>query len=289
MHRVADPKTLDPFQSPDAYYGSELRRLREEAQLSQERLGALVFISGAYVGQIETAIRRPRVDLSIRFDAALESGGYLERLCRMVRKARPIHMNGHATYFAEAADHESRATSICEYAHTLVPGLLQTEGYIRAVVDAYNLQFQPSEVDELVRVRLERAARLDDSTRPEFWAILQESVLRIPVGGPSAMAEQLRSIAARAHSGRIIVQILPFADGPHSMMAGMVSLMSFDDAPDLAYSEGMHSGQLLDESEPVSLCWKSYDLARAAALSPKASLALLDSVAEEYTHAAEQS
>jgi len=284
VHRVADPKTLDPFQSPDAYYGSELRRLREEAQLSQERLGALVFISGAYVGQIETAIRRPRVDLSVRLDAALESDGYLERLCRMVQNARPLRTNGHPTYFAEAAWHEARASSICEYAPNLVPGLLQSEAYLRALIKATNPLALPSQADEWARVRLQRAARLDDPTRPAFWAILHETVLRIPVGGPAVMAEQLRSIAARARAGRIIAQVLRCQDGAHPMVAGMVSLMSFDDAPDLAYSEGVHSGQILDDTETVASYWRSYDLARAVALSPEASLTLLDSVAEEYAN-----
>ncbi len=283
---MAEPKLLDPFQSPDAYYGSELRRLREAAGLAQERLGAMVFVSGAYIGQIETAIRRPRLELSIRFDAALNSGQHLEGLCRIAHKSKPLHTNGHTTYFAEAAYHEARASAICEYASTLVPGLLQTEDYIRAVIKATNPLASQSSTDEWVAARLKRAERLNHPTKPEFWAILHENVLRIPVGGPSVMAAQLRSIADRARAGRIIVQVLQYADGAHPMMAGgMVSLMSFDGAPDLAYTESAHSGQILDEAEPVALYWKSYDLARAVAASPEASLALLDSVAEEYTHA----
>jgi len=282
---VTEPKPLDPFQSPDAFYGSELRRLREEAKLSQDRLGTRVFISGAYIGQIETAVRRPRLDLSMRLDAALETGKHLESLCRMAHKSRPLYTNGHATYFAAAADHESSAKSICEYAPTAVPGLLQTEAYIRAVIKAALPLAQPSEVDQLVAAWHKRAALLDHPTRPEFWAILHETVLRIPVGGPEVMAHQLRSIADRVRAGRVIVQILRYQDGAHAMMAGMVSLMSFDGAPDLAYSESVHSGQILDETEPVALYRKSYDLARAVALSPEASLALLDSVAEEYANA----
>lgn len=282
---MTEPKSLDPFESPDAFYGSELRRLREEAKLSQERLGARVFVSGAYIGQIETAIRRPRLDLSMRIDAALESGKHLENLCRMAHKSRPLHTNGHATYFAEAADHESRARSICEFAPTLIPGLLQTEAYIRALMKAANPLAHPAKVDQLVAARLKRAAILESPTRPEFWAILHENVLRIPVGGPEVMAHQLRSITDQVRAGQIIVQILRYQDGAHAMMSGMISLMSFDGAPDLAYSEGMYTGQILDETEPVALYWKSYDLARAVALSPEASLALLDSVAEEYANA----
>jgi transcriptional regulator with XRE-family HTH domain len=282
---MAEPKLLDPFQSPDAYYGSELRRLREAAGLAQERLGAMVFVSGAYIGQIETAIRRPRLELSIRFDAALNSGQHLEGLCRIAHKSKPLHTNGHSSYFAEAADHESRASAICEYAPTMVPGMLQTEEYIQGLIRGSNPLAPQSMVDEMAATRLHRAARLNSSTRPEFWAILHENVLRIPVGGRAAMAAQIRSIADRVRARQAVVQVLRYEDSAQAMMAGMVSLMSFDNAPDLAYSEGMHSGQILDETEPVALCWKSYDLARAVALSPEASLAVLDSAAEEHANA----
>ncbi|WP_329364790.1 helix-turn-helix transcriptional regulator [Streptomyces sp. NBC_00669] len=279
---MTEPKQLDPFQSPYAFYGSELRRLREEAGLTQDALGKLVFVSAAYIGQIETTIRKPQLDLSIRLDGALGSGKHLQHLCLMAKKSKPLYTGGHASYFAEAAYHEARASAIAEYAPTLVPGLLQTEGYIRAGIKATRPRAQVPEVDEVVNAQRERAALLNDPARPEFWAILHETVLRMPVGGSAVMAEQLRSIAALVRAGRVIVQVLRFQDGAHAMMAGMVSLMSFDDAPDLAYTEGVHSGQIIDENEVVGLYWKSYDLARAVALSPEASLALLDSAAEEY-------
>ncbi|WP_335977111.1 helix-turn-helix domain-containing protein [Streptomyces sp. CA2R106] len=279
---MTEPKQLDPFESPYAFYGSELRRLREAAGLTQERLGKRVFVSAAYIGQIETAIRKPQLELSVRLDDALGSGKHLYNLCVMAQKSKPLHAGGHASYFAEAAFHEARASAIAEYAPTLVPGLLQTESYIRAVIKAALPLAQPETVELLVKAQRERAALLDDPSKPEFWAILHEAVIRVPVGGSSVMAEQLRSIVARARAGRIIVQVLRFEDGAHAMMAGMVSLMSFEDAPDLAYTEGVHSGQIIDENEVVGRYWRSYDLARAVALSPDASLALLDSAAEEY-------
>jgi transcriptional regulator with XRE-family HTH domain len=282
---VVESKSLDPFESPYAFYGSELRRLREAAGLSQERLAAMVYVSGAYIGQIETTLRRPRLDLSRRLDAALGSGKHLEHLCLMAQKSRPLHTNGHASYFAEAAYHEARASAIAEYAPTVVPGLLQTEPYIRAVVKAARPLAQKPEVDRLVTAQRERAALLNNSTQPEFWAVLHENVLRIPVGGAAVMADQLHAVTSLARAGRVIVQVLRYQDGAHAIMAGMVTLMSFKDAPDLAYTESVHSGQILDENEVVALYWKSYDLARAVALSPEASVALIDSASEEYANA----
>jgi hypothetical protein len=96
------------------------------------------------------------------------------------------------------------------------------------------------------------------------------------------MAGQLRHIEALGRSGRIRVQVLPFAVGAHATMNSMLKLMRFTDAPDMAYVEGLYSGSLLDDPLVVRRCQDAYDLARAAALPPEASLDLLRSVAEEY-------
>lgn len=121
---TGSPKNLDASQSPSAFYGgAELRRLREQANLSQDQLGELVFCSDAYLGQIEAAARKPRLDMSVRLDVALDTGGLLSRLCELANKTK------HADYFADAADLEQQAECVYEFAPLLVPGLLQTEAY----------------------------------------------------------------------------------------------------------------------------------------------------------------
>ncbi|MFF3305321.1 Scr1 family TA system antitoxin-like transcriptional regulator [Streptomyces sp. NPDC001741] len=121
------PKDLDPYANPRAFYGAELRRLREAAGLSQNELGEQAFCSGTYIGLFEAAERRPQVDLSRKFDELLLSGEHLQRLSLLARQSKV------ADYFADAAELERRATSICEYAPMLVPGVLQTRDYARAV------------------------------------------------------------------------------------------------------------------------------------------------------------
>ncbi|MEU5659653.1 Scr1 family TA system antitoxin-like transcriptional regulator [Streptomyces sp. NPDC047737] len=121
------PKNLDPYANPRAFYGAELRRLREAAGLSQNELGEQAFCSGTYIGLFEAAERRPQVDLSRKFDELLLSGEHLQRLSLLARQSKV------ADYFADAAELERRATSICEYAPMLVPGVLQTRDYARAV------------------------------------------------------------------------------------------------------------------------------------------------------------
>ncbi|ROR42527.1 helix-turn-helix domain-containing protein [Kitasatospora cineracea] len=271
-------KNLDPASSPSAFYGAEVRRLREEKGLSQSGLGELVFCSGAYIGQIEVAVRKPQADLSARLDAVLETGGHFTRLYFMVARTR------HAAHFARAAELEAQAETISHYAPTLVTGLLQTADYARAVVRAAK-PFAPTEaVDEAVAARLERARVLAKSAAPLLWVILHETVVRMPVGGRRVMADQLRHLTALAGAGKLLLQVLPFSAGAHAMATGSLFLMTFAEAPPVAYVEGPYSGQLLDDPAIVARCQGSYDLARAVALSPAASLALIESAAEEYAH-----
>jgi transcriptional regulator with XRE-family HTH domain len=273
---MTQPKDLDPYTSPRAFYGAELRRLREQAGLSQEQLGERVFCSGTYVGQFESAVRRPQTDVSKLFDEVLGSGQHIQRLCRLARRSR------HPDYFADAAELEKLATTISEYAPMLVPGLLQTAGYARALTRA-TLPFAPEEeIEEHVRARLDRQQLLADPTTPQLWAVIHEAVLRVPMGGPAVMREQLSHVAQLGRSRRIVAQVLPFDAAAHAVLNGMACGMTFPDAPPVTYTEGAGTGQLIDEPPLVEQNQRSYDLVRAAALSPVASLTLLESVAEDY-------
>ncbi|MET9518397.1 DUF5753 domain-containing protein [Streptomyces sp. NPDC002994] len=194
-----------------------------------------------------------------------------------------IDSSPHAPYFADAAALEVEAVAISEYAPTRIPGLLQTEEYVRSVMaPSAALLLDSALVETRIRARTDRAALLDDPTRPVLWAVLHETVLRVPVGGPALMARQLKHVADLVRRERILVQVLPFSANAHAASGSMFALMTFEDAPPVAYSEGQYSGQLLDTPTLVAKYQLSYDLIRAAALSPEASLALIESVAEDY-------
>ncbi|MFC5720058.1 helix-turn-helix domain-containing protein [Streptomyces gamaensis] len=273
-------KELDPSASPQALYGAELRHLREAAGLSQADLGKRVICSGAFIGQLEAGTRRMPPDLAHRIDVALETNGFFERHCGAVRKSK------HADYFAQAAELEPYAASICEFSPILVPGVLQTEAYARAVIRAHDPLQPESLAEKRLSARLERASILEGPAKPKFWAILHESVIRLPVGGRRPMAEQLNHIGTLAQRDRILIQVLPIATGAHPLMScGLTSIMTFADAAPVVYTESEHTGRLLDDPSLVAMYTASYDLARAVALPPEASLALIRSVAEEHAHA----
>ncbi|WP_328914345.1 MULTISPECIES: helix-turn-helix domain-containing protein [unclassified Streptomyces] len=274
---MAHSKDLNPYDSPQTFYGAELRRVREHAGFSQDRLGERVFCSGAYIGQIESAIRRPQLDLSQRMDTVLETGGHLERLCRMVLKATK-----HAEYFADVVDLLAKASGICQFSGQVIPGLLQTEAYCQALFRASDPLRLEEKVREMVSTRLERAVLLEHPTTPQLWFALQETVLRLPVCDRKGMHGQLLHILEVARTRRAVVQVIPDEVGAHPLLGSEVTLMTFLDAPPAVYVEAALSGHLLDSPAMVTRYTQAYDFVRALALSPEASLSLIESVAKEY-------
>ncbi|QES55276.1 transcriptional regulator [Streptomyces venezuelae] len=272
-------KNLDPSSSPRALLGAELRVARERAGLSQVELGERLFVSGSFIGQLETGTRRMQLEFARQIDQTLETDGFFERNCGAAAESK------YPDHFAAAAEAEAQAKTIREYAPQMIPGLLQTEAYAREVFRAYQPTATEETIDELVTNRLARASLLNDPTTPQLWCVLDEAVLRRAGESPAILAEALRHIARLIRSRRIIVQVLPFSAGPHAAMEGSLKLMSFDDAPPLAYVQGMGTGQLFDDPATVTQHTLAYDLLTANALSPRKSLALIESVAEEYGHA----
>lgn len=168
----------------------------------------------------------------------------------------------------------------------LVPGLLQTEAYARALISAAQ-RFEPQEtVEELLRTRLERQALLTSPTAPQLWVVLHEAVLRTQVGGAAVMAEQLSSLVETARTNRrALMQVLPFEAGASAFLNGTTIHMTFDDAPAATYTESAYTGQLIEEPALVAQYQRAYDPTRAASLSPEASLTLIESAAKDFaTH-----
>ncbi|MEU2229779.1 helix-turn-helix transcriptional regulator [Streptomyces vietnamensis] len=263
------------------FFGELLKERREAAGLSQGELGRRVFVSGAYIGLFEQGIRKPQLDVAVRIDEVLQTGGIFERTWRKL-----IDKSPYASYFQAAAELEDMATKICEFESTAIPGLLQTPAYARAVVHASNPLATDQYVEDTVRGRLDRSAILRDATRPMYWVILHETALRIPVGGPTVMAEQLDHLATQARTRVALIQVLPFAAGAYPQMGKPLKLMEFEEAPPTAYTEAVYSGNLLDDPAVVKRAQATYDLLRAAALSPEVSLPLIESAAEDYRRCA---
>lgn len=259
-------------------YGEQMKHLREAKGLTQAELGRRIMMSSSMVAHIEAGRRIPQVKDAELLDQVLEGDGFFSRFLDTLGVV-PV-----ADHFAEALEAEQQAIAISEYAVSLVPGLLQTPDYAREVFQAQAPNFVPAEVDRQVVNRMRRADILKDPESPTLWFILNENVIRAQVGGPRTMADQLKHVASLGRSGRVRIQVVPHSTGAHATMGSMLSLMRFADAPELAYVEALYTGNLIDDPLVVQRCKDAYDLARAAAMPPEASLTLLEEVAEDYGH-----
>ncbi|MFJ1894817.1 MULTISPECIES: Scr1 family TA system antitoxin-like transcriptional regulator [unclassified Streptomyces] len=267
--------------TPREKYGEELRLRRIAAGLTQEALSEQVVCSPTLISHYEAGRRLPSPDDARRIDIALKTDGFFVRwLADLDSKF--------AQFFSAVADLEREATEIRQYGASLIPGLLQTGAYARAVFQAYRPNYCTAELDEFVANRLERGRLLTESATPVTWTLLDEAALRRCVGGPQTMAEQLHKVADMAESGRVRLHVLAFASGAHALLESMLYLLKFSDAAPLAYVEALRTGNLMDDPALVGACQGAYTLALSEALSQRDSVALVRAIAEEQEHAQRQ-
>ncbi|WP_405755861.1 MULTISPECIES: helix-turn-helix domain-containing protein [unclassified Streptomyces] len=268
-------RDLDPTASPLDYYGSELRRLREEARLKQGQLGDIVFCTASLIGQIETARKVPTRDFSERVDAALDTNGAFSRLVGLVLRSQL------PTWFQPYAEMEAKAEYISSFQAQLVYGLLQTEEYARAVLGVRT----EGDLDAKVAARMERQRILDRGNPPLMWVVMSEAVLYQEIGGQEVMWNQLAHLLALRRREWVQVQILPFEAGAHAGLMGEFSLLRFDDDPDLVYTEDFVQGHMTANPQALREGSLRYDHLQAAALSVEDSAVRIARVMEErYGH-----
>jgi transcriptional regulator with XRE-family HTH domain len=272
----ARSRELRPDRSARDLFGAEMRRYREDADLSLERLGGIIGYSKSALSRVETADSMMAPDLPGLLDATFHTGGLFEKLYALARK------EVHPDQFRRRMELEAKARTIQEYAGVLVPGLVQTEEYAQAQFEIHNPRAAKHEIRELVVARMMRQSNLR-STEPksDVALILDEAVLRRSYGGAEVMHAQLSRLAELTLTATTMVQVLPFAQGGHPLAGGALALWTMEDGSQVAYEESISTGTLLEDSDVVRSHQRAYDLVRACALSPQDSAALIRSVMEE--------
>ncbi|MYV51204.1 helix-turn-helix transcriptional regulator [Streptomyces sp. SID3212] len=267
-------RELTPDRSARHLFGSEMRRLREQAGMSLESLAGVVRYAKSSLARYETADAMIPPDLAERLDAAFGTDGLFVKLYGLARN------EFHPDQFRRLMELERRARLLQEYSGQLVPGLLQTEGYARALFEVHYPRATEDEINELVAARMSRQSLLTGDPAPDFWAILDEAVLRRPFGGPAVMREQLARLLELTLTSNTVVQVLPFAHGGHAMAGGSVKLMTLGNGEQMVWEESSVTGTLIEEKDVVTARQRTYDLLRACALSPKESAAMIQSAME---------
>ncbi|MFU8854044.1 helix-turn-helix domain-containing protein [Micromonospora sp. SL1-18] len=245
-----------------------LKAARASADVSQERMASLVKWSPSTVAAIETGRRRPTMEFAAAADEALETGGLLAELLEAADRERSPN------WFASWRSYELQAVRLRAFEPCLIPGLLQTEEYARAIISAGGL-IPPDQVDEVVSVRLERQELLTRNEPTELIAIMDESALRRPVGGPAVLDAQLGRLLEMARLPHVRLHVIPNDVGAHVGLASGFILADLPGDEQVLYLETAARGQVVDDPDALRLIRRKWDSLLGEALSERASQDLI--------------
>jgi transcriptional regulator with XRE-family HTH domain len=240
--------------------GAKLRRLRSDLGLTREQAADHIRASAWKIHRLENGQvsfkERDLLDLLDLYEVTDP-----QEIADTLALAREANHPGWWQHYGDVlpawfrayVDLESAASLIRTYEGQYIPGLLQTDDYIRAVVHAAHLTDTSDEVGRRVRLRMARQTLLTREHPPRLWAVVDEAALRRPVGGPGVMRGQLERLLDATKLPNVTLQILPFDTGAHPAMVGSFSILRFADRelPDVVYLEHLTNAVYLDKRAEV--------------------------------------
>jgi DNA-binding XRE family transcriptional regulator len=270
--------------------GARLRRLRTELGLSRDEAAQAIRASEWKIHRLENGQvgfkDRDIIDLLARYQVTdpAEVADFLT-LAREANTPGWWQRYGDVlpSWFRTYVDLEQAATLIRTYEGQFVPGLLQTDDYMRAVVRGAHLEESGEEVGRRVRLRLARQMLLTRQGPPRLWAVVDEAALRRPVGGPEVMRGQLERLIEATKLPNVTLQILPFASGAHPAMVGSFAVLRFPDEelPDIVYLEHLTSALYLNKPDEVDQYLHVMESICVRAAAPDQTVELLDQILAE--------
>jgi transcriptional regulator with XRE-family HTH domain len=271
-------RDLDPGASPLHFFGAEVRRAREAAGMTLADLGATVPCDASTVSRIEAGLLHP----ADRFVAAcMEAFPQLEWLSRFYEDSRMWGDGAVPRWFEDWLDMERVASTLRIWQPLLIPGMLQTPDYARALFLASG-QFDTSDeaLDQLVATRLARQRIFDRPDPPNLWIVLDEAALHRLIGTPKTMYDQLLQVADMSMRSYICVQVVPASTGANAGLGGSFYIASAEGKRDLLHMDAVE-GVTVEQSGMVSKARLVFELVRSDALARNASRDLILKVAEE--------
>ncbi|MEU3464821.1 helix-turn-helix transcriptional regulator [Streptomyces sp. NPDC006733] len=270
--------------------GKRLQDLREKAGLSYEQAGLALDVTHATIRRMEKAevgLKPPYVEKLLQtygVTSPSEVSGFLA-LAREANRPGWWHRFRDVLpeWFSAFVSLEGEASIIRAYEPHYVPGLLQTEEYARAVLWAGLPHASVEEIDRLVALRLERQALLTREKAPLLWVVMDETVLRRPIGGVDVMRAQIAHLAELTAMPNVRLQVMPFTAGPHPAMYGPFHIFRFEiqELPDIAYTESLIGGAYFDERDDVSAFLEALDRMCAQAAPAQSTKAILGGIRKE--------
>lgn len=270
--------------------GRQLQMLREKAGMSYEQAAEAIYSSQWTVRRMERAEGglKPLTVKSLLLAYGITDVREIDTFLALARDAsRPGWWHSYddvlPAWFRIAVGLEESASLIRAYEPQVVPGLLQTPDYVRAVTAASFPGATAEATERRVELRLARQALLTRPGAPGYWAVLDETVLRRPAGGRQVMLAQLARLIQAAARPNVTLQVIPFAAGWHPALYGMFNLFRFggDQMPDIVYSEGLTSAYYLNKPGETARYTEALDRMCAQAASPDRTITILRDTMKE--------
>ncbi|TBO58508.1 transcriptional regulator [Streptomyces kasugaensis] len=270
-------KELNPDSSPQAAFGARLRRLREAHGWKQEDLSKLMGFSSGHVSAVETGRKMPSLRFSRSADVAFGLTGTADTFERAYLEIRHgALLEG----FPEYVGYEARAEEVRLFEVGLIPGPLQTREYAAAIEAGHVRRgsITAEQAAERVEFLIERQAALARSQPPLVFAVLDESCIRRPIGGPEGMERQLCRLLEFAEQPNTSLQVAPYAMGEQRPFNRSVNLLTLTDRAVMAYVESQTQGYLEREITSVRPLVRAYHQLQTEALSQAESVAMINQI-----------
>lgn len=270
--------------TPSKAFGAMIAFYRLRAGLTPEQLGPKVFLSGSMIRKVEAGTRIATEDLVKALEAIpeLETNG---ALLALYDKLGDQIRNGLAYpgWFAPWPDKESHAVRLRSFELVVIPGLLQTAEYARALLST-TVGLTADELEKRVDGRIVRQKILTRDNPVELWSVLDEAALLRSAGSAQVMAGQLKHVAEMARLPHIVVQVIPLEAGEHKgQNGGAFVVAEFTGAPLAAYQDTALEGQIIEDEEKAAELAKTWDTLRMEALPVKASIARIEEWADKWS------
>jgi transcriptional regulator with XRE-family HTH domain len=272
--------------------GALLRKLRTEKGLTVEQAAEQLMFSMSKLSRMETGhgapSRRDIRDLCALYEVTDEAER--KRMMNLAVEGRQAGwwQSYDLNQFADYVGLEADAVSVKNYQSILIPGLLQTPEYARAVNEAVIPQPDPERLEEQTEVRLRRQDRLTQDPPLRFGVILDEAALHRVIGGPAVMETQLRHLTELSKLPNVTLQVIPFSAGAHPAMDSTFNVLEFADAvPGVVYVEGLVGWVYMKRSRDVERYARVFERLCHVALPPRESVELIEKAAVRHKSAAE--
>ncbi|MFF5092804.1 helix-turn-helix domain-containing protein [Streptomyces niveus] len=260
---------------PRARFAEELRSLRRERGDSLRQLGERLGWDWSLFGKMEKGETLGGPEVVQALDTYYETPGLLLALWELAVSDKSQFKEGYRRYMAL----EAEATSLWHFAVSVLPGLLQTEGYARELLAAGGLKGE--ELDQQVEARMGRRELLEGEHAPPFRTILSEAVLRTPSRDAAQWRSQLEYLGEVSERADVTVLVLPFGAGLHGLVSADMWYLRLPDGRTVAYTENGYRGELIEETPPVGRLQLLYDSVRDLAMSPAESRKFILRMLEE--------